>query len=175
MSQESDIAKLVEIVMKNILGKPVKAYVERDDVSKVLKVVMQGVDPDVFEPSLSAISSCVSDKIRNLQQNKQNVRGTEIYDCVDNYFSKNGTEFQDKIAPAALTMYENAFNQYASESEKETMKDRGGIKKISACGITNDDSSQYRSCLSGSETPKITWELVKRNFTATRESVSPLA
>ena len=59
MSPESDpesaqsLEDFTRIVLSNVMGKPVKAVVSRDDVSGVLKVVMTGVDPTVFEPSVS--------------------------------------------------------------------------------------------------------------------------
>lgn len=155
------VADFTSIVLKNIVGKPVKAIISRDDVSGVLKVIMTGVDPNVFEPSVSAISECVSDKLKTSTVGPRNIPAY-AYDCTNDYFSENNLEFE-KVAPAALTMYENAFNHYASEESKEEIKEKGGLKKGFSCYLVNgsENSPEFDSCMNGSETPKITWEHAK--------------
>ena len=163
MSPESDpesaqsLEDFTRIVLSNVMGKPVKAVVSRDDVSGVLKVVMTGVDPTVFEPSVSSISDCVSEKIKTSTTGPRDVP-SHARACADEYFSVNGTEFEDNIVPTALTMYENAFNEYASGGRKEEAKQKGGPKKIMACKISNSGAASFNACLEGSEIPKITWQ-----------------
>ena len=162
------IVDFTEIVLKYVVGKPIKAVVSRDDVSGVLKVAMTGVDPKVFEPSVSKISECVSDKLKTAKTGVEDNVPMYVFKCTDEYFSTNGKEFQDTIAPAALTMYENAFNKYASESEKKRIEESGGFKKMAACKFVNT-GGQRNECMKGTETPKITWDKVKK-YVRTREN-----
>lgn len=170
---DSKLRDLTKIVMKNIAGKPIKAIVSRDDASGVLKVLMTGVDPNVFQPSVSAISDCVSGKIKTSTTGPQDIP-MYAYDCTNDYFSENSSEFE-KVAPAALTMYENAFNQYASEERKEKIKEMGGLKKGFSCYLVNgtETGDEFESCINGSETPKITWENAKPFIARFNPSTGP--
>lgn len=165
------IEDLTKSVLTNILGKPVKAIVSRDDVSGVLKVLMTGVDPNVFEPSVSGISDCVSGKIKTSTGFVSNDLPMYAYDCTNEYFSENNLEFE-KIVPAALTMYENAYKQYASEAEKEKVEKSGGLKKTFSCMIIHENSPELEQCMNGSEIPKITWEIAKPRIASLRQSLS---
>jgi uncharacterized protein YpmB len=156
------LGKLTEIVLTNIMGKPIKAIIERDNVSGVLKVVMNGVDPKVFEPSLSSISDCVSKKIKTAQD-IQEIDSTSIYNCTNDYFSKNGKEFDEKIVPAALSMIENSYNNFASENERKAIESRGGSTKAhTLCLVVHgtDSSPEFEKCLD-SDPKTITWDKLK--------------
>ena len=163
------LATLTEIVLTNIITKPITAIVERDDVSGLLKVVMNGVDPKVFEPSLSGISNCVSTSITTAPNIKKFDR-MNIYNCTNDYFSKNGKEFDEKIVPAALSMMENSYNNFASENKRKAIESRGGsIKTLGLCSmIHGEDSPELEKCIdSGAET--ITWDKFKENMIKRRE------
>ena len=160
---KSKLRDLTKIVLKNIAGKPIKAIVSRGDVSGVLKVLMTGVDPNVFKPAVSAISKCVSGEITAASpESGPREIPRYAYDCTYNHFSKNKSEFENIIAPAALTMYENAFNKYAPEDTKEQFKEKGGFKKVQSCSLANKGNREdIKSCMNGSEIPKITWKHAK--------------
>lgn len=156
------VADFTKIVLSNVVGKPVKAVVSRDDVSGILKVVMTGVDPNVFEPAISNISDCVSGKIRTGPAGAPGVNSVPMYikNCANDYFSTNKSEFQDKIVPAALTIYENAYNKYASKTEREAIESRGGIKKTTNC-LLNYREPNIEKCLDDEiDNPPITWDKV---------------
>jgi len=156
-----NIEDFTKIVLSNIVGKPIKAVISRDDVSGILKVLMTGVDPNVFEPSVSAISDCVSDKLKTSKQKSRPDIATYTYDCADDYFSTNKSEFNDKIVPAALTMYENAYNEYAPEKEREKVESQGGIKKTAKC-LFNYRGPNIDKCLNDEiDNPQITWDKVR--------------
>ena len=156
-----ELKNLTQIVLDNIAGKPIEAIVSRDDVSGILKVIMNGVDPNVFKPSVSAISDCVSDKIKTWTEGSSSDIRRYAYDCTNDYFSENSPEFEN-ITPAALTMYENAFNKYAPEDTKEQFKEKGGFKKVQSCSLANKGNREdIKSCMNGSEIPKITWKHAK--------------
>lgn len=154
--------EFVRIVLSNIMGKPIKAVIERDDVSGVLKVLMTGVDPKVFEPSLSVISNCVSEKIKTASPSLENIDPMTIYNCTNDYFSKNGKEFEDKIVPAALTIVESVHSEYASPEAIKAVENRGGVKRFLACEFDRAGKNpQYTSmddCFKGAQTPEITWD-----------------
>ena len=172
-----NVAEFTRIVLSNIVGKPIKAVVSRDDVSGVLKVVMTGVDPTVFEPSVSSISECVSEKIKTA--NGPEDMPMHVYSCADDYFSANKSEFKDTLVPAALTMYENAYNEYGTKREIEHIKNQGGMKKLMSCEFDQrvGENPEYNSmddCIKAAQTPDITWDkantVMKRIFFPSRRS-----
>lgn len=162
------ISEFTRIVLTNIAGKPIKAVVSRDDVSGILKVVMNGVDPKVFEPSLSVISDCVSETIKTGPSDGINALPMNTYNCTNDYFSKNGKEFEDKIVPAILDMYENAFYDYASENERKKIESQGGAKKTLRCYINYRGNDVTNCFKEPGEGPPITWdkvsEIIKAQF-----------
>ena len=160
---EEALEDLTRIVLKNILGKPVKAIVAREEVSGILKVVMTGVDPNVFEPALDEITTCASKEITESTSGGLIGGGPKnVMTCVDNYFSENPTEFQDTIMPAALTMWENGYNEYAPPAEKEQIASNGGLRRMRTCRIKEGGAKNpSQACIDGPEDPKITWDAFK--------------
>tara|TARA_R110002074_G_scaffold8841_4_gene35806 strand:+ start:14716 stop:15471 length:756 start_codon:yes stop_codon:yes gene_type:complete len=160
-SAGGNVGKLTAIVLKNIVAQPIKAVISRDEISGVLKVVMTGVDPSVFEPSLSNISECVSDKIR-LPATKPGDLPMDIYNCADTYFKANSTEFEDTIVPAALDMWKNAITEYSSpNAEKIAAMGDDAFKKGIACSLNGRGTeAQLQVCIDEDTTQKITWDTV---------------
>lgn len=154
------VGEFVRIVLSNIMGKPIKAVIERDDVSGVLKVVMNGVDPKVFEPSLSVISNCVSEKIKTANGPRE--MPMHVYSCTNDYFSKNGKEFEDKIMPAILDMNKNAFYEYASPETQADYKRRGGLRNAHIlCEWEHGTGSPELEGCVDSDPKTITWDKQK--------------